>query len=540
MEPFSFFSESFLESDFPMPDVGVKSSEVEADESNGAMEKYLRNVGILRQALEEAPSVTQAAPKRRVEIPTHPDEGALTLRSAGEVWGCLNGWAGHYGVGTDQALLICACAAAHAAGSGLEFGGSGYQKHPAPTLIAATEDSGLLLAISGALRPLREIEQDLIGRYEVADGRKAKPSMEEIRAKVRRERLRQYDPFYCTNYARLNPEEQAEGVVRILLEGKPPGKPHRALEAYHHHAALALLRVERLPQTTRARENRLEALDSMVRGFRRGTVCIRGFIHFDRDDLEWVLCFNRYLRTMTLPVGGAEESVPDAPLRDEAGKLEFDRIHGVAMREVLRLRFDRADPMVNFRDGEDASHFGLLRATYRQEMYSVSHLAPMCEILPDLFVWYLLRLSESPHVKAEEMQIGERAMEAARTLRRKVAAIYDRHDALVIARKRQKLARKLVNRLKNLRGSCTRRDLARGLDKQRMDAITPIIELLIRHQVIGGKGNGIMMRRNERLDEIGLEPFMPPLEDVPYSGTRRLRIAEERQATERDVREDGA
>ena len=530
MKPFNFFSEPYLKSNFPLPNVGVKSSE---DASNDALERYCHYFKISRPALEEALQIKQAAPKApklRVEIPPLPYEATIRRLDAGEVWECLIEWARDNGVDTDQALLIIACVAAHAAGPGLEFEGIGRRKYPAPTLIATTQNSGFQQAVSGALRPLRQIQQDLIERYHVAVTRKTKLSAEEYRELRRRQNIREYEAFHGPGYARLNPDHQADGVVRFILEGKPPSDPHRALEACHLHTALALLQVERLPLTTRPRERQLEAIESMVTGFRRGSVWIRGFVRLFPDYFEWVLSSTRYLRTKTLPVGGAEESVPVAPLRDQRGKLEFDRIHAADMREVLHLRFERADPSVNFRDGEAASHFGLLREAYRQEMCAVSHLAPLCEILPDLFVWYLLRLLKSPHVRADEMEIGARAIEAARTIRRKVAGIYDRHDGLVIARKRLALARKLVKRLHKLGGSCTRRDLVRVLDMQRKVALTTILDLLMRHQVIGGKGKGVTMRRRERLDEIGLEAFMPLLEDVLYSGTKRLRITEQHQA----------
>lgn len=526
MKPLPFSSEPFLKSNFPLPNVGGKSSE---DASNDALERFCHYLKISRPALEEALHIKQATPKLRVEIPPHPYEATIRRLGAGEVWGCLIEWARDNRVDTDQALLICACAAAHAAGPGLEFEGRGHRKYPAPTLIATTQNRGFQQAVSGALHPLRQIQQDLIERYHVAVTRKSKLSIEKSRGARRSQTRRDCEFFYGAIYARLDPEEQAEGVMRFILEGKPPRDPHRSLEACHLHTALALLGVERLPLTTRSRERRLEAIESMVRGFRNGSVWIRGFMRFLPDDFEWVLSSTRYLRTTTLPVGGAEESAPDPRLCDVVWIHQFYGMHGAAMREVLRLRFERADPSVNFRDEEAASHFGLLRETYRQEMGAVSHLAPLCEILPDLFVWYLLRLLKSPHVRADEMEIGARAIEAARTIRRKVAGIYDRHT-LEIGRKRLALARKLVNRLQNLGGSCTRRDLARGLNKQRKDAITPIIELLIRHQVIGSNGKGVTMLRSERLDEIGLEAFMPPLEDVPYSATRRLRIAEEHQA----------
>lgn len=538
MNSFPFFSESTMDAPYPDPNLGVGSSEVEADDSIGAMLNFLRNSEGLRQALEETPGITQATPKLRVEIPPHPDEEIVRQFGAGEVWERLNAWAAYHRVDNDLALLVCACAAAHAAGPSLKFEDEGYNMLSAPTLIAASEERGFHQAVLCALDPLRQIQQELIGKYgEMANtlaSARANESIEDIQRELARQTRLRYDIYHGTPSGRLNPEEQPDGAVRFLLEGRPPVKPHKFLEEYHLHAVVALLEIRRLPQTVKARENRLEAIESMVHGFRRGQVWIRGFLRLSRKDLEWALESTRYLRWVSLPVGGTEGSRPDAPARDEGGKLAFDRIHGVALREVLRLRFSREKlkPVAGFRDGEAAAHFGVLRETYLQEMYSVSHLAPMCRILPDLFVWYLLRLLKSSYAKADEMEVAAQAITAARIIRWKVAVIYDWHDALGIGRKRRALALKLVSRMQRLGGSCKRRELARGLDNQRMDMITPMIDLLIRHEVFSDTADGLSMRAQSAFEEIVLEAFMPPLEEVPFSATARLRIAEERQSAE--------
>jgi hypothetical protein len=57
---------------------------------------------------------TADAPARLVEIPVHPDEEIDPQQGAPEVWSDLRAWADYHRVDTDQALLVCACAAAHA------------------------------------------------------------------------------------------------------------------------------------------------------------------------------------------------------------------------------------------------------------------------------------------------------------------------------------------------------------------------------------------------------------------------------------------
>jgi hypothetical protein len=475
----------------------------------------------------------QAQPEKiRIELPAESEESAHN--TDGNLWSHLVAWAEYHRVDLDLALLVCAFAAAHTAGPRLDLTGKGFRKVFVPTLIAATENGGFHRAVSCALDPLRDIQLDLIGRYGEIPARassgKSKPSDEDLHRDCVREMRRQYDPYHGTPSERLNPEEQSGGFVRFLLEGAPPSNPHRELEGYHLHTALALMDVGMLPQSTRARDKRLEAIASMVNGYRGGKAWIRGFIRIFREDFVSVMEPNRQFMTSSLPVGESEEMGMNAPAREREGKNDFDRIHRTALRGILRLRFDEEEIRADFSDGEAARRFGSLRETYLQEMPSVDHLAPACEVLPDLFAWYLLHLAKSDKACADEMEIAGHAIAAARTLRRKTVRLHDRQVALRIGRKRHALALRLVNRLEHLGGSCTRRDLVRCLDRQRKDVITPVIEVLIHHRVFACEGRGVLMRGSETFDQIGVEAFAPPLEEVPYSGTQRLKIAEQAQA----------
>ena len=71
-------------------------------------------------------------------------------------WSLLNAWAARHGVDDDLALLICACAAAHAAGHRLDFEGTHRRgQSPAPTLIATAGDTGFYRAARAAIEPLQ-------------------------------------------------------------------------------------------------------------------------------------------------------------------------------------------------------------------------------------------------------------------------------------------------------------------------------------------------------------------------------------------------
>ena len=78
----------------------------------------------------------------------------------------LAAWAARYGVDEDLALLICACAAAHAAGPRLDFEGfRSTTRAPAPTLIATDDDTGFHQAVKAATHPLHQIQQELLAQY---------------------------------------------------------------------------------------------------------------------------------------------------------------------------------------------------------------------------------------------------------------------------------------------------------------------------------------------------------------------------------------
>lgn len=483
------------------------------------------------------------APARRFVVPVHPEEGDDTSQGGGGVWENLVEWAEFHRLGFDQALLVCACTAAHAAGPHLHFKGCYSRRIFAPTLVTAREDGALRGAITCALDPLRSIEQELIdlcgSAGDASAAGKRRPGKQDdqcVFSRLNQLRLL-YDAYEGTPWGELDPDREADGAVRFLLEGEPPANTFPFLRGCHLHTAIALLDIHRFPQTKRARENRLQAISAMLNGFRRDGAWIRGFISFSRNDFEWILEATRSLRWVSLPLEGCpvEEETFTEGDPDKVGHLRFDRLHRLAMREVLRQRFARDDHgLGRIILGEEAErHFAELRETYRLETSSVGHLAPTCWMLPDLFAWYLLRLANACEVQADEMELAEQAVIAARMVRSKVAGIYDRHAAQVLGRRRRAMAERMVKRVKRLGGICTRRELARGMDCQRMETITPLIELLVRRGVFGEKAGGLTMRDEAALGGIGLEEFVPPLEEVPHSATRRVRIVEEDRASKK-------
>lgn len=449
-------------------------------------------------------------------------------------WSQLSAWAAHYGVDDDLALLLCACAAAHAAGPGLSFeGASPSDRMPAPTVISTIGNTGFQRAAKGAIESLLPIQQDLLERY---GDPVEKPVFKDpatrvkdmIEAEIAKYHARTM-PLWRNPAGDMDPDKQPYGPVRFILEGALPAKPVRFLRRCHSYAALALTEIEPLPRSIRSRDARIDLLASMVGGYRNGGVSIRGFMQFAQDYLEWMAANNRDLLVKTLPV----ESPGDAgevPSSDGTGEMrEFDRLHRRVLRRVLGLRFSRSDCSVDFRNRDAARRFRKLREGYRAENYAVAHLEPASLILPDLFAWYLLQLGKSAYLKIDEMEVAGHAITAARRLRRRVAVFYDRQVAVKRAHERLALATKLVARMRRLDRPCKRRDLARGLDKQRMDRIAPVIDLLVGLGVFTRTSKLLSMSKAGEIRPLRVDDFMEPLLDVPFSATRQLDQAEERQ-----------
>jgi hypothetical protein len=478
--------------------------------------------------------------RERVDLPAEPDDEPSGPHGGGEAWSLLDAWADHNGVDAALAMLICASAAAHAAGPRLDIDYEGDLKPIVLTLIAATEDLGFHQAVSSALSPMRQIQQGLFAQYgELPDiPPPPMPPMEPSYMLFQWHRWKSR-PEYKNPALRMDPDRQPDGAVRLLMEGALPAKPLHYLGKCHLYAALAFLRIDRLPRSEKARYNLLFGMACMNEGRGRyGQVTIRGFIRFSRNDLEWILGPNGcYFTVKTLPVESGGCRTPDAPAADAEKKRGFDRLHRKALRDVLRLRFDPAGRRevcrADFSGTEVVMHYEKLRQIYRDECYSVSHKAPLCRVLPDLLAWYLLRLGRASCEAIDEMEIVAHAFEAARRIRRMVAGIYDRHDARIVARKRRALAQRLVNRMDRLGGPSKRRELARGLNKQRIDRIAPMIELLVNHGVFHcRKGGELRMNAPAAFEELGLEAFMPPLEDLKFSCIRRLNEWEQQSALE--------
>jgi hypothetical protein len=253
-------------------------------------------------------------------------------------------------------------------------------------------------------------------------------------------------------------------------------------------------------------------------------------MRFSDEDLEWMAVDIRYLLYLTLPVESIAGRGPVPPATGVVGMREFDRLHRTVLRRGLSLRFSRADCAVDFRSGGAERWFRKLREDYRAESGHLATVAPSVAILPDLFVWYLLQLGKSAYLKIDEMEVAAQAVAAARRLRRRVAGLHDRQVALRRARERLALATKLVARMKRLDRPCKRRDLARGLDRQRMDRIAPIIDALVGLGVFTRSSGVLAMGPAGGAHPPGVDDFMEALADVPHSLTRKLAAAEEHQA----------
>lgn len=464
----------------------------------------------------------------RIELPAEPNDEMPEIRDWECFWDLLSGWARHHRVDPDLALLICACATAHAAGPRALFEASSIRDDPAPTLIALSNDMGFHQAVQAAIAPFLQIQGDLEERYGHLR-RKPDPPLEFAIFTYR------IGSEYSWNRGSpaqdLNPDLQPCGVVKFVFEGRLPKMVCRALKRCHLHAAMSVGEIEKLPESPRARENRVEALTWMLSGYSYNQFGLRGFIRFSEEDLFWLMTKRTGFQCHTLSVSSTEVDVPRVREGDVKAKEGFDVLHKKTARKVTLLRFDRAECGIEFKDRQAAECHQQLRESYRKESSAESHKAPMCEIVHDVIVWYLLHLASASRLPTDAMGIPEHAIAAARRLRRRIAENYDRQDAIVLGRGKRKRAQKLLHRLECLGQPSTPRDLARGLDKQRMDEINPLIKLLVDHGVFTCEGGRLMTSWNSQdaFARIGIEHFMPALRDVPYSATLRLDWFEQRE-----------
>jgi len=444
----------------------------------------------------------------------------------------IRSWATRYDVDEDLALLLCASTAAHTAGPLLHFeGGTRYEHEtPAPTVFAAAEDEGFYRAIQAATQSLYPIQRELLEKY----GEAAKTYILNKKAQVKRDDLE--DPighfrrllqaqngFTSKDPTRdMNIDQQQSGPVRFLLEGALPARPFELLKECHLYNAMSVGEIEELPRSPRCRYERISRIAALMNGYRASKVAIRGFMRLPSEGIESIMSEHLYLLCYALPMESPGQPLAVPKMREAGEAEEFDRLHRMALRRVLEMRFGRAECGAEFRSEEAKLRFQALRETYRAQSRGVSHILPASVILPDLFVWYLLQLGKSDWLKIDEIEIAEYAIAVARRLRRRSAAYYDRHVAVLRARKRVVMAGKLVARMSRLAKPCKRRDLARGLDKQKMVVIDPLIDSLIDLGVFTTANGWLRLGKASVDAALNVEDFMEPLTDVPYSLTRWL------------------
>ena len=499
-------------------------------------------VGTMMKMYSEHKSATQAAViarRRRVpiELPPEPVEEASELQSGGGFWELLDGWARRHQVDSDLALLTCACATAHASGAHELFAGHDeYQKTPAPTLIGHAEDKGFHLAVQGATLPFLSMQKELEVRY----GSLRKKSYRSMR----RDRFHYKMSNACLMHDQFNirglheyEDLEPEGTVRFVVDGKLPKMPYRALPRCHHYKAMCVGEIEALPQSTRGKEDRVDALVSIIQGYGHSIYAIRGFMRFSAVDLEWVLTNRSGLCLWTLPIRSDLMWQPAEHLDVASANAGFDRIHRKTARHILRLRYDDSKCAINFGDEQVAEYYKQLRAEYRRGCMVVSPLAELTVNLGDVIVWYLLHVSSVSGIRIEPMDIATRANEMARRLRRRVVEILDQYEAIRRGRLKRKQVLRLLVRMEKLGVPSTARDIARGLNKQRMVKISPLIDFLIEHHVFVRDQRKLKAAPDARkvFDLIPLERFMPALRDLPFSLTTSLEEFESREAASASI-----
>lgn len=482
------------------------------------------------------PAPKEATPMRQpVVLPEDPENEPCALPDGCGVLGLLRAWADHHGVDCEQALLICACTAFHTASPKLNYEYKRYQATPSrvPTLAAADDDLGFSQTVSSALEPLRAVQWSLIEKYGDQPLLPPKAFRQEIISKM--QEMNYTNKVYSWWF--LDPDKQPAGAARFMLEGEWRGNPIRISEKCHLYSAVASIHVKQLPKSYKARRNLGDKLHDMMCGYKDRKAAIRGFIRFNRDDLQWLMVnagyimFQHMLPVATKPV---HRSAPT--IREIEKKRCFDRIHGKAVRDLLRFRFDpsgrQEEYRVDFNDDELNGQYGKLLEIYQDEHHAVGHIEPTAIYLPELLAWYLIRLSRVSPAGIGGKEIIAYAFEAARVIRRNVAESYDRITACSVARKQRALAQKLVSRMERLGTPCKRRCLARGLNKQRMRDIAPTVELLIKHRIFTESDGMLRMASAEAFDGLGLEVFMPPLTEVWLSATKRIQTFEQQNDAE--------
>ena len=463
-------------------------------------------------------------------------------------WDLLHGWAVRHGVDDDLALLTCACACAHVAGPKLDLDKTKppgrCRSIPAPTLIAPREDQGFFLAVKASVKSLYSIQQDLLTQHgkvemppEPVPKKRRRLTPEERRENLSRQFLKQYPAFRHSGPdpqgRDINPDKQERGYVRFLSEGPTPDNPVEYLRKCHFYTALSVGVAETIPQLYRARERRLNRLASVVSGCGyRDKVSLRGFLRFCRKDLEWLTENKKALLFNTLPVESPGGDSQDALPAETAEVREFSRLHRSALRRVLELRFLRKECDVDFSNGDVGGRFRQSRDCYQKLVGPLSSVCKTTQILPDLFVWYFLQLGKSAWLTIDEEEIAEHAIAAARRISRRVAGYYDQHSAVKHARKRLALANKVVARMRQLPLPCKRREIARGLDNQRMEIVAPMIDELVDLGVISNSDGWLRFMPIKDGRSLTEDDFMHPQPEPLFSFIRRLDAAEERYAHE--------
>ena len=464
-----------------------------------------------------------------IELPPEPADEASELPPGVGFWDLLDGWARHHQVDADLALLVCACATAHASGArGMFPDYSGYWHVSAPTLLGHAEDPGFHQAVKAATAPYLSMQKELEPRYE--------PMRIKSYRRMWRQRLdykmMRAGAMHEFNIRGLYPGLEPEGTVRFIVEGKLPQMPYRALFVCHHYTEMSVGEVEELPLTRRAKEARVNALGSIVWGYDFQKSAIRGFMRFSTEDLDWLFTERMWLGYHTLHLRSESREMPAENMDTEEAKAGFDRIHRKTARHILRLRYDNSKCGVDFDDEQAASLHRQLGEEYKRVFDYAFNMVLKSGVLYYLFVWYLLQLKTASGIRIEPMDIVLRSHEVACRLRRRVAAIYDHYEAVRDGRMKRKQVLRVLERMERLGVPSTPRDLARGLNRQRMGKIRPLIDLLVKHQVFVRDQAKLRAAPDARelFERLPLECFMPEPRDVINSLTARLEHYEQSES----------
>jgi len=274
---------------------------------------------------------------------------------------------------------------------------------------------------------------------------------------------------------------------RFIANGSLRGDPSKLASGFHEGQALAACLSVPLSTQGAARDKEIDALFAAVRGVDLArsltsrtnpqfeSVSLRGIFQFRGDDLNRLTRDRRDFVGIVVPL--VCESFETSIDVDEVAAVSFvNRFRRVA-DFALACRRGRANCEGNFIDPKSGGEFLRLQRGFLGEMQNCpeSFRLPAIDSLPARIAWMLLVLAGRENIDDYVLHVS---FEAAREINARALRFLEIAENESLARSRLKDARKMAARVERL-GSCSRRELLRGFDRQSLDHHEPVIRSLI-------------------------------------------------------------